>query len=49
MRPGLKLFRADFKGEGSNAFAYMDDITLNLMRVPVNTAEAIPFLQPYIA
>lgn len=49
LRPGLRRFRADFKGEGIKAFAYMDDITLSLMRVPVNTAEAISFLQPYIA
>ncbi|CAN0490452.1 unnamed protein product, partial [Laminaria digitata] len=28
LRPGLKRFRQEFKGEGVEAFAYMDDVSL---------------------
>ena len=42
-RPGLKLFREEFDGEGVEAFAYMDDVSLGLMGVTANTArEALP-------
>ncbi|CAN0567638.1 unnamed protein product, partial [Laminaria digitata] len=28
LRPGLKRFRQEFEGEGVEAFAYMDDVSL---------------------
>ncbi|CAN0592515.1 unnamed protein product, partial [Laminaria digitata] len=30
LRPGLKRFRQEFEGEGLEAFAYMDDVSLGL-------------------
>ncbi|CAN0597399.1 unnamed protein product, partial [Laminaria digitata] len=30
LRPGLKRFRQEIKGEGVEAFAYMDDVSLGL-------------------
>ncbi|CAN0546862.1 unnamed protein product, partial [Laminaria digitata] len=30
LRPGLKRFRQEFEGEGVEAFAYMDDVSLGL-------------------
>ncbi|CAM9349249.1 unnamed protein product, partial [Laminaria digitata] len=30
LRPGLKRFRQEFEGEGMEAFAYMDDVSLGL-------------------
>ena len=40
LRPGLKRFREE--GEGVEAFAYMDDVCLGLMRVTANTVGASP-------
>ena len=45
LRPGLKRFREEFEGEGVEAFAYMDDISLGLMGVTANTIRAITFLR----
>ncbi|CAN0528501.1 unnamed protein product, partial [Laminaria digitata] len=30
LRPGLRRFRQEFEGEGVEAFAYMDDVSLGL-------------------
>ncbi|CAN0090495.1 unnamed protein product, partial [Laminaria digitata] len=44
LRPGLKRFRQEFEGEGVEAFAYMDDVSLGLMGITANTVRAIAFL-----
>ena len=45
LRPGLKRFREDLEGEGVEAFAYMDDVSLGLMGVTANTVRAFAFLR----
>ena len=45
LRPGLKRFREEFEGEGVEAFAYMDDVSLGLMGVTANTVRAFAFLR----
>ena len=37
LRLGLKHFREEFKREGVEAFAYMDDVSLDLTEITVNT------------
>ena len=44
VRPGLKRFREEFEGEGVEAFAYMDDVSLGLMEFTANTVRASAFL-----
>ena len=45
LRPGPKRFREKFEGEELKAFAYMDDVSLGLMGVTVNTVRAFAFLR----
>ncbi|CAN0519985.1 unnamed protein product [Laminaria digitata] len=45
LRPGLKRFRQEFEGKGVEAFAYMDDVSLGLMRITANTVRAFAFLR----
>ncbi|CAN0560929.1 unnamed protein product [Laminaria digitata] len=45
LRPGLKRFRLEFEGEGVEAFAYMDDVSLGLMGITANTGRAFAFLR----
>ncbi|CAN0592776.1 unnamed protein product, partial [Laminaria digitata] len=45
LRPGLKRFRQEFEGEGVEAFAYMDDVSLGLMGITANTVRAFTFLR----
>ncbi|CAN0489423.1 unnamed protein product, partial [Laminaria digitata] len=45
LRPGLKRLRQEFEGEGVEAFAYMDDISLGLMGITANTVRAFAFLR----
>ncbi|CAM9984463.1 unnamed protein product [Laminaria digitata] len=45
LRPGLKRFRQEFKGEGMESFAYMDDDSVDLMGITANTVRAFAFLQ----
>ncbi|CAN0496882.1 unnamed protein product, partial [Laminaria digitata] len=33
LRPGLKRFRQELEGEGVEAFAYMDNVSLGLMGI----------------
>ena len=40
LRPRLKRFREEFEGKGVEAFAYMDDVSLGLLGVTVNTVRA---------
>ncbi|CAN0376531.1 unnamed protein product [Laminaria digitata] len=40
LRPRLKRFRQEFEGEGVEAFAYMDDVSLGLMGITANTVRA---------
>ena len=44
LRPGLKRFREEFEGEGVEAFAYMDDVSLGLMGVTDNTVRAFAYM-----
>ena len=44
LRPGLKRFREEFEREGVEAFAYMDDVSLGLMRITADTVRAFAFL-----
>ena len=44
-RPGLKRFREEFKKEGVEAFAYMDDVSPGLMRIAADTIRAFAFLR----
>ena len=44
-RPGLKRFRQEFKGEGVEAFAYMDDVSLGLAVITANTIRAFASLR----
>ena len=46
LRPGLKRFREEFEGEGVEAFAYMDDVSLGLMGVTANTVRVFLCLPP---
>ena len=43
LRPGLKRFREDFE-RGVEAFSYMDDVSLGLMRITADTVRAFAFL-----
>ncbi|CAN0468226.1 unnamed protein product, partial [Laminaria digitata] len=45
LRPGLKQFRQEFEGEGVEAFAYMDDVSLGLTGITANTVRAFAFLR----
>ncbi|CAN0458038.1 unnamed protein product, partial [Laminaria digitata] len=45
LRPGLKRFRQEFEGEGVEAFAYMDDVSLGLMGITANMVRAFAFLR----
>ena len=45
LRPGLKRFRQEFKREGMETFAYMDDVSLGLTGISANTVRAFSFLQ----
>ncbi|CAN0514005.1 unnamed protein product [Laminaria digitata] len=45
LRPGLKRFRQEFEGEGVEAFAYMDDVSLGFMEITANTVKAFAFLR----
>ena len=45
LRPGLKRFREEFEREGVEAFAYMDDVSLGLMRITADTVRAFAFLR----
>ncbi|CAN0580079.1 unnamed protein product, partial [Laminaria digitata] len=40
LRTGLKRFRQKFEGEGVEAFAYMDDVSLGLTGIKANTVRA---------
>ena len=42
LRPGLKRFREVFKGEGVEAFAFMDDVSLGLMGSRPTPLEPLP-------
>ncbi|CAN0339095.1 unnamed protein product, partial [Laminaria digitata] len=44
-RPGLQPFREEFEGEGVEAFAYIDDVSLGLMGIEANTVRAFAFLR----
>ena len=45
LRPGLKRFREEFKREGVEAFAYMDDVSVGLTRITGDTVRAFAFLR----
>ncbi|CAM9612988.1 unnamed protein product, partial [Laminaria digitata] len=45
LRPGLKRFRQEFEGEGVEAFAYMNDVSLGLMGITANTVRAFAFVR----
>ena len=45
LRPGLKRFREESEGEGVEAFAYMDDVSLGLTRITADTVRAFAFLR----
>ena len=45
LRPGVKRFREEFEGEGVEAFAYMDDVSLGLTRITADTVRAFAFLR----
>ena len=45
LRPGLKSFREEFDGDGIEAFAYMDDVSLGLTRITDDTVRAFAFLR----
>ena len=45
LRPGLKRFREEFEGEGVEAFAYMDGLSLGLTRITADTVRAFAFLR----
>ncbi|CAN0596235.1 unnamed protein product, partial [Laminaria digitata] len=45
LRSGLKRFRQEFEGEGVEAFAYMDDVSLGFMGITANTVRAFAFLR----
>ena len=45
LRPGLKCFREEFEGEGVEAFAYMDDVSLGLTRITAYTVRVFTFLR----
>ena len=45
LRPGLKRFREEFEGEGVEAFAYMDDVSLGLTRITAYTVRVFTFLR----
>ena len=45
LRPGLKRFREEFEREGVETFAYMDDVSLDLMKITVDTVRAFAFLR----
>ncbi|CAN0389470.1 unnamed protein product, partial [Laminaria digitata] len=45
LRPGLKRFRQEFEGEGVEAFAYMDYVSLGLTGITANTVRAFAFLR----
>ena len=43
LRPGLKRFREE--GEGVEAFAYIDDVSLGLLRITADKVRALAFLR----
>ncbi|CAN0569175.1 unnamed protein product, partial [Laminaria digitata] len=43
LRPGLKRFRQEFEGEGVEAFAYIDDVSLILIGITADTVRAFAF------
>ena len=43
--PVLKRTRAEFEPGGAEAFAYLDDISIELMEITPDTVEVVPFLQ----
>ena len=45
LRPGLKRSREEFEGEGVEACAYMDDVSLGLTRITADTVRAFAFLR----
>ncbi|CAN0095586.1 unnamed protein product, partial [Laminaria digitata] len=45
LRLGLKRFRQEFEGEGVEAFAYMDDVSLDFVGITANTVRALAFLR----
>ena len=45
LRPGLRRFREEFEREGVEAFVYLDDVSLGLMRITANTIDAFAFLR----
>ena len=45
LEPGLKRFREELEGEGVEAFAYMDDVSLGLTRITINTVRSFAFLR----
>ena len=45
LRLELKRFREEFEREGVEAFAYMDDVSLGLMRITADTVRAFAFLR----
>ena len=45
LRPGLKRFREEFERKEVEAFAYMDDVSLNLIGITANTSRAFASLR----
>ena len=45
LRPGLNRFRDEFEREGVEAFAYMDDFSLDLPGIMANAIRAFAFLR----
>ncbi|CAN0583139.1 unnamed protein product, partial [Laminaria digitata] len=45
LRPKLKRFRQELEGEGVEAFAYMDGVSLGLTGITANTVRAFSFLR----
>ena len=45
LRPGLKRFREESEGEGVEAFAYIDDVSLGLLRITADKVRALAFLR----
>ena len=45
LRPELKRFREEVEREGEEAFAYVDDVFLDLMRITANTIRAFALLR----
>ena len=43
--PVLKRTRAELEPRGVEAFAYLDDISIGMMKITPDTVEVVPFLQ----